>query len=54
MKKIKIGRYYYERIPKDENFEPKLKKGEDFRDLNIYTLCDNDGQPEEYFRRVRK
>lgn len=50
MKKIiKIGRYYYERIPRDKNGEPKLRDGEEC--WNIYWLvCD--GEEIEAFRRL--
>jgi len=48
---FKIGRYYYERIPKDKDGEAKLKDGEEM--WNTYWLvCD--GEDLEAFRRVKK
>ena len=52
MKKIiKIGRYYYERIPQDENGEPKTLL--EWDDKEIFTLLDYDGEPVEFFKRVK-
>jgi len=48
---IKIGRYFYERIAKDCNGEPKLRDGEEM--WNTYWLvCD--GEEIEAFRRIKK
>ncbi len=51
---IKIGRYYYRRLRKDENGEPILRKNEEFCSEELFYLADTrDGEPIETFRRLK-
>jgi len=48
----KIGRYYYQDIPMECWGEPIILQS--WKDEEIFTLVDYDGEPIRFFRKVRK